>query len=302
MHLVRISNKPIFKPYPNNRWERAAVYNAGAVYEDGRLHMIYRATDIGGHEKYGDYINSLGYAVSKDFYNWQRNDSPIMTSGDPQELRGPEDPRIVKIDGIYYMVYVGFSNRYNGDYKICLATSTDLINWDKKGVLLDEENKDSSLFPEKIDNEFLLLHRRKPDIWIANSEDLKTFYNHTKIMSPIPDTWEHLKIGIAGPPVHHPDGWLLFYHAVDKFREYRLGVALLDYKNPRRVLARQSEPVIEPELEWEVNGWVPNVIFSCATVEAEDRYIVLYGGADSVIGYAYIKYEDAKFDDKDWII
>jgi len=75
----------------------------------------------------------------------------------------------------------------------------------------------------------------------------------------------------------------------------------LDYDNPRRVLARQSVPVIEPELDWEINGYVPNVVFSCATLDHEDRYIVIYAGADTVIGAAYIKKSDVVFDKKDWL-
>ncbi len=302
MKLIRLSNGPILKPNKNHEWEKSAVFNAAAVYEKGLFHMVYRATDIGGNEKSGQYINRLGYAVSKDLLNWHRLSKPILDNGVPQELRGPEDPRIVKIGNTFYMTYIGFAGPSITDYKICLATSEDLVNWKRHGVLLDEENKDASLFPGKINGEYLLLHRRIPDIWISSSKDLKSFYNHTKIMSPIPGTWEHNKIGIAGPPVHHPRGWLIFYHAVDKAEIYRLGVALLDYDDPRRVLARQSVPVIEPELDWEINGFVPNVIFSCATIERKDRYIVIYAGADTVVGAAYIKKKDVFFNKKDWLV
>jgi len=300
--LIRLSNKPILRPNKNHEWEKSAVFNAAAVYEKGLFHMIYRATDIGGNEKCGQYTNRLGYAVSKDLLNWHRLSEPVLNNNVPQELRGPEDPRIVKIGNTFYMTYVGFAGPSFRDYKICLATSEDLINWERQGTLLNEENKNASLFPEKIAGEYFLLHRRKPDIWISSSKDLKSFYNHTKIMSPIPGTWEHKKMGIAGPPVHHPKGWLLFYHAVDKINVYRLGVALLDYENPRRVLARQSVPVIEPELDWEINGFVPNVIFSCATIEHNDEYTVIYSGADTLIGVAYIKKNDTVFDKKDWIV
>ncbi|HOV23621.1 MAG TPA: glycosidase [Candidatus Marinimicrobia bacterium] len=300
--LTRISQEPILKPEPKHSWEQAAVFNAGAVYEKGLYHMIYRATNIGGHERYGDYLNNFGYAVSKDLFNWHRLSEPIMKNNVAQELRGPEDPRIVKIGDTFYMTYVGFANRFPGDYRICLATSEDLVHWQRHGVLLDEENKNSSLFPEKIKGEYLLLHRRHPDIWIASSLDLKNFTNHTRIMTTINDDWQCTRIGIAGPPVRHPQGWLLFYHAVDKMNTYRLGVALLDYKNPRRVIARHSRPVIEPELPWEINGFVPNVIFSCATVENDDKYVVIYAGADTVIGAAYVKKTDVDFEKKDWLV
>jgi predicted GH43/DUF377 family glycosyl hydrolase len=302
MKLTRLSNEPVLQPVKEHLWESAAVFNAAAIYENGLFHMIYRATNLGGHKRYGKYINNLGYAVSKDLFNWHRLSKPILENNVTQESRGPEDPRIVKIDGIFYMTYVGFANRFKGDYRICLATSEDLIHWERKGVLLDEENKNPALFPEKIKGEYLLIHRRHPDIWISSSKDLKKFYNHTKIMSPIPETWQHKRIGIAGPPVHHPEGWLIFYHAVDKDNVYRLGIALLEYEDPRKMIARQSLPVLEPQLDWELNGMIPKVVFSCATVELEDQYIVIYGGADTVIGIAGIKKSDGVFDQDDWLI
>jgi predicted GH43/DUF377 family glycosyl hydrolase len=300
--LKRVSEKPVLEPIPEHPWEAAAVFNGAAVYENGVFHYIYRATNIGGHEKYGEYINNLGYAISRDLIHWERRQEPILRNDVPYELRGPEDPRIVKIDDKFYMTYTGFAGRSPGDFRICLATSQDLINWKRHGILLDEQNKNSALFPMKFGDHYLLLHRRNPHIWLAESKDLKTFTDHRIIMKTIDDDWQCTRIGIAGPPVHHPEGWLLFYHAVDKINAYRLGVALLDYNNPYKVLARQSRPVIEPELDWEIEGFVPNVIFSCATMETESEYVVIYAGADTVTGAATIKKSDVIFDKHDWLV
>jgi len=295
MKLTRLTNKPILQPIADHEWEKAAVFNAAAVYHKKLFHMIYRATNLGGHEKYGRYINALGYAVSGDLLTWHRYEEPILTNSVPQEERGPEDPRIVKIDNLFYMTYVGFRGRTPGDYRICLATSKDLVHWDRKGIVLDEPNKNASLFPEKISGKYYMLHRRHPDIWICHSEDLKTWIGHEKIMSPLPETWNQTRIGIAGPPVKTKKGWFLIFHGVDEFNHYRLGVALLDQTNPGRVLARQKEPIIEPELDWEINGYIPNVIFSCATVLSGNRIYCLYGGADTVMGVAFIKLQDIVF-------
>ncbi len=302
LKLTRVSSEPVLSPNPDHAWEAAAVFNGAAVYEKETFYYIYRATNIGGHERYGEYINSLGYATSRDLLHWERRPEPVLRNDVPQELRGPEDPRIVKIGDLFYMTYTGFGNRFPGDYRICLATSYDLINWERHGVLLDEENKNSTFFPLKFGSDYLFLHRRHPNIWLAKTEDLKTFRDHRIIMRTVADDWQCTRIGIAGPPVPHPQGWLLFYHAVDGMNAYRLGAALLDYENPARVLARQSRPVLEPELAWEINGFVPNVIFSCATVATAEDYVVLYAGADTVTGAAKIKKTDAVFDKKDWLV
>lgn len=296
MKLIRMSEKPILEPVKDHPWEKAAVFNAAMVHENGLFHMIYRATDIGGHDKYGRYINTFGYAVSKDLLTWHRHGKPILSNDVPQELRGPEDPRIVKIENTYYMTYTGFGDRRPEDYRICMATSTDLVNWKRHGVLLDEPNKNAALFEKKVNGRYCLLHRRQPDIWLAYSDDLKTWDDYTKIITTRPDSWDDVRIGIAGPPVQIDDGWLLFYHGVDSTNCYRLGVVLLDRDKPEKVLARQNAPIIKPELSWEINGFIPNVIFSCATVLHEDRVYCCYGGADTVIGMAYIDLKDIKFD------
>lgn len=286
----RLTQTPILSPDGGHPWEAAAVFNAAAVCEGGRFHLIYRASDIAPISKAGRYINSLGYAQSTDGIHFDRMDTPIMTNDVPSENRGPEDPRIVKIDGIFQMLYTGYSDTA---IRICRATSTDLVHWERHGVVLDETNKDASLFPEKIRGKYVMFHRREPDIWIAYSDDLKTWYDHQSIMAPIPSSsWENRKVGISGPPIKTDAGWLLIYHGTSDRYGYCQGIALLDLENPGKVLWRQSEPIMMPELEWERNGYVNNVIFSCGQVELDDRILIYYAGADTAIGVAEILKKD----------
>jgi predicted GH43/DUF377 family glycosyl hydrolase len=295
IRLKRLSDKPVLVPKAENEWERAAVFNTAAIYDNGLFHLIYRATDIGPHAKYGKYTSRLGYAVSKDGINFMRLDKPVMSNETEQELRGLEDPRIVKIDGIYYMMYTGFGDRFDDDYRICLATSKNLIDWERKGVVLDEPNKDASLFPEKVEGKYVMLHRRYPDIWIAFSDDLKNWYDHKPILKPIPNTWESTRVGIGGPPIKTKDGWFLIYHAADDNNVYRLGAVLLDLEDPSKVIARQKQPILEPELKWEKEGYIPNVVFSCGNAVKDDTIYVYYGGADTVIGVATLEMKDIIF-------
>lgn len=55
--------------------------------------MIYRATDIPPNGKEGEYVNKLGYAVSKDGIHFNRLEQPVLSNDVTQEARGPEDPR-----------------------------------------------------------------------------------------------------------------------------------------------------------------------------------------------------------------
>jgi len=294
--LKRLTTKPILKPKPKNHWEAAAVFNCAAIYDNGLVHLIYRATDITSNGSQGKYINSLGYAVSSNGLHFNRLEYPILINDVPQELRGPEDPRIVKISDTFYMMYTGYGSRFDGDYRICLATSKNLIDWERHGVMLDESNKDAALFPEKINVKYVMFHRRPPYIWLTYSNDLSSWHNHQIVMKTLPGSdWENIKVGIAGPPIKTSTGWFLIYHGVGNGSRYCLGAALLDLDDPTEVIARQVEPILEPELDWEINGFVPNVVFSCGQAVIGDDIYVYYGGADTAIGVAATRFSDIQF-------
>ena len=293
--LKRLTQEPILKPVKNHPWEAAAVFNCATIMDNGLIHMIYRATDKSCNVRDDSiYLNYFGYAVSKDGINFNRMEKPIMgPEAGTQEGRGVEDPRIVKIDDTYHMLYTGYGARFKGDFRICRATSKNLIDWEKQGMVLDEPNKNASLFPKKINGKYYLLHRREPNIWLAESTDMKTWENHQIIMEPKEDSsWEKYKVGIAGAPVETDFGWILVYHAVSNKDidgvngTYSLGIAVLDKEDPSKVLFRQEEPILEPELEWEINGMVPNVVFSTGNIIKDNQLYIYYCGADTVIGVA----------------
>lgn len=289
VRLERLSHKPILRPVPEHGWERAAVFNCAAVYREGVFHLIYRACDVPSHERFGRYVSAMGHAVSLNGVDFARHSRPVFCGEGPQELRGVEDPRIVELDGEFYMMYTAFGARFDGDYRISMASSPDLINWSRHGVVLDEPNKDASLFPAKVHGRYAMYHRRHPHIWMAVSDDLMNWTDHRVVMEAVPGSWESERIGIAGPPFRTPEGWALIYHGVDCNNAYRLGWALFDYDDPTRLVYRQSEPILEPEMEWEREGWVPNVVFSCGQVVVDDMVYVYYGGADACIGVAAAK-------------
>lgn len=292
--LERLTTVPVLSPVKHHEWEKAAVFNCAAIYEEGLFHIFYRATDRGFREPESKFVSSIGYAVSKDGLHFTRHEKPIYTGEGPQEARGVEDPRITKIGDTYYMLYTAFGGRDLNDIRVSMASTRDFKTWTRHGVLLNEPNKDAALFPEKINGRYVMLHRRPPAIWVAFSDDMKTWKDHQKVIDVIPGTWQSLKVGAAGPPLKTPDGWLLIYHGVDEKFVYRLGVALLDLKDPTKVLARQAQPILEPELDWEINGLVPNVVFSCGAAETEDAYFVYYGAADTHIGVAAVRKDEAR--------
>jgi predicted GH43/DUF377 family glycosyl hydrolase len=277
MRLKRFLKNPILRPKRENDWESKLVFNPAALYDNGLFHLLYRAVGE-------DNISRIGYAVSSNGYEFFRLDKPVFTPMGILESKGCEDPRLVSLEGKFYMTYTAYSMK---GVRVSLASTRNFIQWERYGVVLpDMENKDAVLFPEKIGGKYVMLHRPMDpprSIWIAYSNDLVRWGDFKKVMAPIEGKWDGVGIGSASPPVRTEKGWLLIYHGIDKDGVYRLGAALLDLEDPSRVIGRHPEPILEPEEDYELRGEVREVVFGCGICEVEEKYFIYYGAADKVI-------------------
>jgi predicted GH43/DUF377 family glycosyl hydrolase len=275
----RVQTSPLLKPNPLHEWEALNVFNCAVIRHNDLFHMLYRAQGV-------DYVSSIGYAVSADGISWNRMCQPVLTGEGENETRGVEDPRIVEIDGTFYMTFTTYSP--NGILSK-LAKSRNLITWERIGSF-EWDNKDHVLFPRKIGGQFVMFHRRPPSIWITRSDDLKAWGDHEVLLEPRPDYWDSSKVGANGPPIWTGEGWLVIYHGVEQLDKYyfmyRHGLALLDHDDPTKVLHRSKKFVFEPEEPWEFKGDVPNVVFTCANPVVDGTIYLYYGGADRSIGLA----------------
>lgn len=182
-------------------FENEGVLNPAAIKEGNFVHLFYRAV----HE--GNY-SSIGYCLLNGPLQIEdRHYKPILVPEFDYELHGIEDPRIVKIEDIYYLTYTAF----DGVNALgCLATSTDLVHFEKKGIIVPQityeefnklSNPDPSVdskyfrynqhngilekdgiemlvwdknvifFPRKINNKFYFMHRIRPEIEIVVAID-----------------------------------------------------------------------------------------------------------------------------------
>ena len=283
---------PILLPDPASDWECYNVFNPAVIHHNGLFHMLYRAQGL-------DWVSRIGYAVSEDGLTWNRLRRPVLGPRDETDSRGVEDPRVTEINGLFYMTYTAYGRTFQGDGEPThagggilpmIARSRNLIAWERMGPLVrGEDNKDHILFPRKIGGRYVALHRRRPDVWLAYSDDLQTWReaDMTPIFGPRPgDGWDSKSVGGNGPPIETEAGWLVLYHAYDHDHVYRLGVLLLDLEDPSRVIHRPAAPIFWPEELWELRGDVPNVVFSCANPVVDGTVYVYYGGGDHVIGLA----------------
>jgi predicted GH43/DUF377 family glycosyl hydrolase len=300
MVLKRYEGNPILAPKTENGWESIMTYNCAAIYEGGKVHIVYRAQG----SKTG--VSRLGYASSKDGFNIdERLDYPIFGPDPTSDLDrfGIEDPRLTRIEDRIYMNYSAYGSNMgmifpvNGVQIGMTSISVDDFlnhkwNWSERIYpFYRVDNKNSCFFPEKVNGKFVLMHRIPPHIWIAYSDDLYTWENQKILMSPEFE-WEYFKIGGGAPPIKTEKGWIVIYHGVDREMRYRLGLALLDPNDPGKVIRRLDRPFMEPETDYEKSGVVPNVTFSCGAVVIGDTVFVYYGGADTVICVATAKIKD----------
>lgn len=298
MKLQRYGQTPILLPDPASDWECYNLFNPSVIYHGGLFHMHYRAQGL-------DWISRIGYAVSADGIHWNRLRRPVLEPVDASDSRGVEDPRVVEIEGVFYMTYTAYGREFHGRGEPThagggilpmIAASRNLITWERIGPLVrGEDNKDHVLFPRKINGRYAALHRRRPAVWLAWSDDLRTWPEAD--MAPVygpraENGWDSLSVGNNGAPIETPQGWLQLNHAYDDNHVYRLGVALLDLDDPTRVLRRPTAPIFWPEEMWELRGDVPNVVFSNANPVVDGTVYVYYGGADHVIGLATCRLDD----------
>ena len=208
--LERFDGNPILEPLPAHWWESKAVFNPAAIYEQGKVHIMYRA--IGNSD-----ISVLGYASSIDgFHINERLDKPVYiprepfegagvvypTINDPQATYfltedeeaeepeqadfvsggggwgGCEDPRLTRIDSTVFMTYVAFDGYSPPRVALTSIHIDDFLakNWRwKKPVLISRPgvvDKNACLLPEKIGSKYVIFHRIFPDILIDFVDDL----------------------------------------------------------------------------------------------------------------------------------
>jgi len=324
MKLRRHKENPILKPRGDG-WESIEAYNPAAVYLDGKIHLLYRATG-----EYVKYVSRLGHAIFDENLNLvERFDAPSFTPSLELWEMSVEDARLTPLEGRLYMTYVitptpcppysvrrrlGIPLPPQARTRISLAEVTyesGQMSFQRLGVITPygSNQRDTVLFPEKIDGQYAALHRPsawigpdyptdRPGIWFAYLEYGRAYpaptvrmYGHRFVMKS-EQRWESWKIGAGPPPLKTEEGWLLIYHGVDQNRVYRAGAALLDLEEPWKVIARTPEPILEPEEEYERVGDVPNVVFPEGAVTVGDDLIVFYGGADVVCCAASVRLDE----------
>jgi beta-1,2-mannosidase len=290
----RASSGPVISP-SGKGWESAGTFNPAVVFHDGKFVMLYRAQDKNGTSR-------LGYAESSDGLHFvRRPDSVFAPEAEYEKDGGVEDPRLVEFGTTFYLTYTGYNKK---SAQLCLATSQDLVHWERKGVLLPAYKgnwnvgwtKSGAIVPQKIDGKFWMYFLgtsadKTDQMGLAYSTDLVHWIEATKrpVLAQRRGMFDSRVVEPGPPPLVTAEGIILVYNGADDHLVYRTGVAVFDRHDPRKLLYRSEQPVFAPEKEWEQVGQVPNVVFVEGMAQNKTRrgaYFFYYGGADKYVGVA----------------
>jgi beta-1,2-mannosidase len=287
----RASDGPVLLPQGNG-WESAGTFNPAVVEYNGKFVMLYRAQDAAGTSR-------LGYAESADGIHFTRRAEPVLSpEADYEKDGGVEDPRLQKFGDTFYLTYTGYNKK---DAQLCMATSHDLIHWDRKGVLLPAYKgnwnkgwtKSGAIVPEKIDAKYWMYWLgtaadKTDQMGISYSTDLLHWTEATE--SPVlprrNGKFDSRVVEPGPPPIFTQSGIVLIYNGADDKLIYRTGAAVFDRKDPRKLLSRTDQPIFAPEKDWEKVGQVPKVVFVEGVAQQGKRWLFYYGGADKYVGVA----------------
>lgn len=220
----------------------------------------------------------------KHFYE-PENLPPIFGLGE-LESYGIEDCRVGFLEDKYHLTYTMVSAIAVG---VGYMTTENWIDFTRHGMIFPPHNKDSAIFEEKINNKYYALHRpSSPELggnymWIAESPDLLHWGNHKCIAITRPGMWDNTRIGAGAAPIKTKEGWLEIYHGANNEHRYCLGALLLDLNEPWKVLARSTEPIMEPIMDYEKTGFFGNVVFTNGHITDGDTITLYYGASDEVI-------------------
>jgi predicted GH43/DUF377 family glycosyl hydrolase len=305
------------------RWEEYATFNPAAVVRDRTIYVLYRAEDASGDATIGHHTSRLGLAESSDGLHFRRRATPVLYPDNDGQSNyeipgGVEDPRIVETsDGRYVLTYT----QWNRDVpRLAVATSRDLVRWEKHGPAfattnggryLNVESKSGAILG-RVDGNRIVATRVNgkywmyfgvPDVLIATSDDLLSWTvveddngRPLKALSPRPGYFDSWLVEAGPPAILTSRGIVVLYNAGNSAthgisglppKVYTGGQALFSAANPVKLLARSSEPFIKPTEAYERTGqYAAGTTFIEGLVAFNGKWFLYYGTADSRVAVA----------------
>lgn len=240
--------------------------------------------------KGSDYLTTLSHLrllCSDDGIDFYEPEGYAYLHGEgAHQSFGIEDCRVALLDGTYNLTFTAVSELGVG---VALRTTKDWKRFEHHGMILPPHNKDCAIFEEKVNGKYYALHRPSSVdlggnyIWIAESPDGLHWGNHKCIVRTRAGHWDSARVGAGAAPIKTEKGWLEIYHGANGQHQYCLGAFLLDLNDPSKVLARSTDPLMQPSEEYELSGFFGHVVFTNGHVVNGDELTLYYGAADEFV-------------------
>lgn len=278
------------------------VYNGSAIRYEGRYVMLVRVdhADVAREKLLG--TSTVALATSADGEHWEIAPKPAIAWHD-QEIQAPTDPRLMLVEG---RPYASIAVQTWHGMQTFVVTTEDFERYDLVYKVIPDD-RDVVLFPEKIGDRYLMVHRPFPtfghdkhpvyDMWISESPDFMYWGRPEVLIDVDRVAYANQRIGAGTPPLKTEKGWLMLFHGVIAdpnggkngweakwTNHYYAGVLLLDLEDPRRVTGLSPEPLMVPEAPYETSGGYRNdIVFPCGWIlENSGEVKIYYGAADTV--------------------
>jgi predicted GH43/DUF377 family glycosyl hydrolase len=302
--LERFTSNPIVEPSRISFTRASGAFNPGASvdHNSGRVVLLVRVFEEETRR------SSLALALSSDGEHFNEMwDEPAIGRDAPYEEWGVEDARITYLadEGRYAITYTGYSS---AGPRVCLITTDDLLapqRYVRHGPRVAGDNKNCVVFPEKVDGQYVILHRPMPRIVCTRVASLESEWpvDGVTLMGPRPGTWRSSRVGAGAPPIRTTAGWLFPFHGATSIEEgnvYSMGWCVLDINKPETVRFVSDAPALSPSAPYEIEQRsIPQVdmanfrtgvrvVFPQGLVERGDDLVVYYGAADVSVGGARV--------------
>lgn len=280
------SYNPILTPIGG--FQSKGIFNPTVIKEGENFYMLYRAECNDG------LTGRIGLAQSQDGFHFTCHSKPVVSPEEDFDKGGCEDPRVVKFEDTYFLTYVGNSRMYHVS-NICLATSKDLLHWEKHGPVLQPKKgtwnsgqlKAGVIVPEKIKGKYVMYFMGEEKPWltaigIAFSDDLFYWYEPEEgpIVSPRENHFDCKGVEPGATPLLINKGILLIYNAWGEDSIYKPGGLLFSKEEPTKILARTENPLLIPSRDYGKELGAANHIVAEGLVKHKDKWLLYYGAAD----------------------
>lgn len=266
------------------------TFRAGTVAADGSITVDPTARLATSPRIRHQTAGPIGDEVEVVFQPEQDISERVIFPVTDSQSNGIEDARFVQFsDGgrtTYYATYTAYKGTA---IRSELIETSDFLSFRMTPLHGSAaRNKGMALFPRRIDGKYAMIARQdNENLYLVYSDDLYRWEGGEAILKP-QFPWEFVQIGNCGSPIELEEGWLLLTHGVGPVRKYSIGAALLDKRDPSKVLARSREPLLRPEAS-EREGYVPNVVYTCGAMAHKDQIILPYAVSDTYSHFATMK-------------